>query len=134
MKQTNIALDNGQPIVVYHDLANIWSCDACPSVTFHLYTDGKARCISCGLIAPEFISAYPDLHAARQRIKFLQDELFKADLALAEENALIKSLANALLDLIVIFDTHPHLPCEDGELPALDRARAVYAKTCGCRP
>lgn len=41
----------------------------------------------------------------------------------------IHPLVSALGDLIAVFDGHPHLPCEDGELPALDRARGIHGDT-----
>ncbi len=42
---------------------------------------------------------------------------------------LITQLGDALNDLIAAYDAHPFLPKEDGELPVLDRARAIYADT-----
>lgn len=37
----------------------------------------------------------------------------------------VEMLERALRDLVSMFDNHPYLPCEDGELPALDRARTA---------
>ncbi len=52
------------------------------------------------------------------RIEFNQGLRFEAPIR--------EEVVNALGGLIAVFDDHPHLPCEDGELPALDRARAAY--------
>lgn len=41
----------------------------------------------------------------------------------------VDELEAALRDLVEVFQSNPYLPCETGELPPLDRARAVLQKS-----